>query len=246
GPRSVGADLCLGRPAFHRQFLPGFPESRYSAARQAPETPGVNETPLIRRTSSARPGYLRIIRKRRERSEMGGWGALCKRLVWLHQKLGRNLPSFADLVDHLYGERPVPIQNFRCPRPVAENFCQLGLAMTHFLDGVMKHIHRVPIGSVDRPTILFVLLNERHEKITLVSLVGASGGIPKAIDLRQRGLIVSLGVDGVDVHGTSSRTQISPLELGFPLRTGPPLEHRRDHIPDVCLGTSRRRFGSRN
>src|SRR5262249_51460744 len=60
-------------------------------------------------------------------------GALCKHLVWLHQKLGRNLPAFADLVDHLYGERPVPIQNFRRPRPVAENFCQLGLAMTHFL-----------------------------------------------------------------------------------------------------------------
>src|ERR1700680_376977 len=43
-----------------------------------------------------------------------------------HQKIGRNLPRLADLVNHLDRQRTAPVQQLGCTRPRAEQLGEFG------------------------------------------------------------------------------------------------------------------------
>src|SRR2546425_11828792 len=65
------------------------------------------------------------------------------RLVGTNEKVRRNLPRFADLVDHLDRECAAAHQNFRYTRPRAEEVSKFCLSVTELLDGIMQHIDRI-------------------------------------------------------------------------------------------------------
>src|SRR4051812_44000177 len=66
----------------------------------------------------------------------GSGGSLS--LVRTNQKISRNLPRFADLVNHLDRERPPTRKNLRRTRTRAQKFCQFDLGMSEFVDGVAE------------------------------------------------------------------------------------------------------------
>jgi len=55
--------------------------------------------------------------------------------VGTNQKIGRNFPRLADLVDHLDGKRAPTRKNFRGTRARAQKFRELRLGMPEFIDG---------------------------------------------------------------------------------------------------------------
>src|SRR5690348_14911649 len=63
---------------------------------------------------------------------------LCCCAAWSHKQLGRYFPNLADLVNHLYGQRAPPIQDFRCARARAEQIGEFGLRMPEFFDRIVQ------------------------------------------------------------------------------------------------------------
>src|ERR1700686_643474 len=57
-----------------------------------------------------------------------------------HQKIGRNLPRLADLVNHLDRQRTAPVQQLGCTRPRAEQLGEFGLRMSELFDGVVQQV----------------------------------------------------------------------------------------------------------
>jgi hypothetical protein len=77
--------------------------------------------------------------------------------VRANQKLSRNFPRFADLVDHFNGERAPARENFRCARPRSQELAELGLGVPELLDRMTQYVDRVKtLGAVDRPPLRFV------------------------------------------------------------------------------------------
>ena len=70
-------------------------------------------------------------------------------LVGANEKIGRDLPRLADLVDHFDGEGAPTRQNFGGAGARAEKLGQLGLRMAEFVDGVLEHVDGIE-ASVDR------------------------------------------------------------------------------------------------
>src|SRR5947209_10935230 len=109
------------------------------------------------------------------------------RLVGTNEKVRRNLPRFADLVDHLDRECAAAHQNFRCTRPRAEEVSKFCLSVTELLDGIMQHIDRIeaPV-HFDRPSLGFIDLDQCEQHIELVTFLGPFRCTPAGIDLGER------------------------------------------------------------
>jgi hypothetical protein len=59
--------------------------------------------------------------------------------------------------------------------------------VTHFIDGEMEHIDRIPIRNIGGPATLLVFFDECQENIELISRLGPGGGAPKTIYFLKRG-----------------------------------------------------------
>src|ERR1700739_2933030 len=120
----------------------------------------------------------------------------------LHKWIGRDLPTYSDLLDHLEGQGPAPSQDFGRTRPRAQNVCKLRLTVTEFLDRIVQHIHRAKSPpALERPAPFLIRLDQRHENVELVTLRRPDGRAPKLLDLRKCGAVVFVSADRADLHG---------------------------------------------
>src|SRR5882724_3808367 len=143
-------------------------------------------------------------------------------LVGTNQKISRNLPRFADLVNHLDRERSPARKNLRRARARVQKFCQLGLGMAELVYGIPEHVDRIEgFVDLDRPSLGFVDFDEREQHIELVTLLRALSCAPTSLDRRERCAVILVCANGPDVHGRLLRTAI-------------PSTHRCDHIPRRC------------
>src|SRR5215471_12085386 len=112
-------------------------------------------------------------------------------LVRTDKEVGGNFPRLADLVDHLDRKRAPAGQNFRGTRARSEEFRQLSLSVTEFVDGVAEHVDRVEIPvDVDRPSLRLIDVDQREQHIELVALLSALRRAPTGFDLRERRAMV--------------------------------------------------------
>src|SRR5450631_3673846 len=122
-------------------------------------------------------------------------------LVGADQKIGGNLPVFAELVDHIDGERAPTRENFRCARARSQNLGQFRLSMAELLDGIVEYVDWVEARvDVDRPSLRLVYFNECEEYVEPVAFLGALRGTPAGLDLGQGGAVIFVGTDRSDLH----------------------------------------------
>src|ERR1700680_3686196 len=112
-------------------------------------------------------------------------------LVGTNQKVGRNFPRLADLVDHLDRERAPTRKNFRGTRPRAQEFCQLRLSVPELVDRIPEHIDRIesPL-DFDRPSLCLVDVDQREEHIELVAFLRSLRCTPTGLDRSKRRAVI--------------------------------------------------------
>src|SRR5438876_11001675 len=137
-----------------------------------------------------------------EPSSGGSGGAFG--LVGTNQKVSRDFPRFADLVNHLDRERSPTRKNLRRTRARAQKFSQLGLGMAEFVHGIPEHVDRIEgLVDLDRPSLCLVDFDEREEHIKLVALLRTIRRAPTGLDRCERCAVILVCANGPDVHVVS-------------------------------------------
>src|SRR6202035_1909420 len=91
------------------------------------------------------------------------------------EKVGRNLPSFADFVDHFDRERAPARQNLGGARARTQELGKLGLAVPKLVNRILKHVDRIEaLAGFDWPAPRLIALDKRDEHIELVPSLARS------------------------------------------------------------------------
>ena len=73
--------------------------------------------------------------------------------------------------------------------------------MPEFINRILEHINRIePVITIDRPSLCFVALDESNEYIQFVAILGALGGSPASVNLRQSRAVIFIIANWPDFH----------------------------------------------
>ena len=118
-----------------------------------------------------------------------------------NEKIGRNFPRLAELVDHVDRERASASENLGCTQVGAENIGEFALRVPQLLDRVVEHIDRIEVpAAIDWPPPCLVTLDQGDEYIELVALLTALWSTPTGVDCSKRCAVIFVGPNGPDIH----------------------------------------------
>src|SRR6202044_2040963 len=104
-----------------------------------------------------------------------------------HQKVGRDFPGGADLLDHLQSKRAPARQDFGSARPGSDDFCKFRLTVAKFVDRVAQDIDRIEATAAGQwPAPLLVSFCQRCQNVECVTLRRAGSCPPEFFDFHKR------------------------------------------------------------
>jgi hypothetical protein len=124
-------------------------------------------------------------------------------LIGTDEKIRRNFPRVADLMDHIDCKRTSSGENFRCTRSRFQKFGQFRLRVPELVDRIVEDVDRIKaFAGVGTPSLRFIDLDKCDKHVKPIPLFGALRCTPAGFNLRERGFVVFVGADRSDFHAS--------------------------------------------
>jgi len=143
-------------------------------------------------------------------------------LVRANQKVGRNFPCLADLVDHINPECTPAQENFRFARARAEEFGEFSLGVPEFLHRITEYVDWIKtLVGFDRPPFRFVKIDERDKHLEFVAFLAALRRTPIGLDLCERRAVIFVRIGRISITcfplavRTSTRSYSACVPMNF-------------------------------
>src|ERR1700722_17816672 len=120
------------------------------------------------------------------------------------EQIRRNLPSSADLMNHLDRQRPPPRQDFRRARTRAQEVGKLCLCVPHLFNRMVEDVNWIKVlVDIDGPLFLLVGVDKGKKHVQSVAFLCGFGSAPASLDLLKRSSMILFSPNRSNIHRTT-------------------------------------------